>query len=424
MDFKRKLLFFEGEMTGGKGHHLDNLIEATIFFKEEFNIIWFVNKNFNEHNLFIPNQTVVKKLIESNKFIRNKNKLFYFLNEIYFLFNNIYQVIFFAFYFIYNKKFKIFIKTLISNYLIIPRYFKSFYLEYIKQNIGEEDQIVIQSCRKKDIALIYFFSAIEKNIPKIHIRVLYPPKNRFKDFFFYLNKIKENILNNKITIYTEIDYSKKLIEQHNTDLKNKIFIFNQIYTFFSREKGNQNINIGFVGDARINKGFNQLPEFIEKLYSKKNNINYLIQFSKTYEETEATRNILIKMASQIPNLKIIEKYCDYLEYRSLLKKINIMPLMYPATHLNLMGSGVFYSCLTHEIPLVIPSGSTYLKTILNFKCFEEAKNIEDFVNKSILIAENYSDYLAEAKKQSNEYKLRIKDDPLVKRVLNIQTTRL
>jgi hypothetical protein len=183
MDFKRKLLFFEGEMTGGKGHHLDNLIEATIFFKEKFNIIWFVNKNFNEHNLFIPNQTVVKKLIESNKFIRNKNKLFYFLNEIYFLFNNIYQVIFFAFYFIYNKKFKIFIKTLISNYLIIPRYFKSLYLEYIKQNIGVEDQIIIQSYRRKDIALVYFLSAIEKNIPKIHIRVLYPPKNRFKDFF-------------------------------------------------------------------------------------------------------------------------------------------------------------------------------------------------------------------------------------------------
>jgi hypothetical protein len=93
--------------------------------------------------------------------------------------------------------------------------------------------------------------------------------------------------------------------------------------------------------------------------------------------------------------------------------------MYPATHLNLMGSGVFYSCLTHEIPLVIPFGSTYLKTLLNFKCFEEAKNIDDFVNKSILIAENYSSYLAEAKKQSNEYKLKIKDDPLVKRILNI-----
>jgi hypothetical protein len=46
MNFKRKLVFFEGEMTEGKGHYLDNLVETTIFFKEKFNIIWFVNKNF------------------------------------------------------------------------------------------------------------------------------------------------------------------------------------------------------------------------------------------------------------------------------------------------------------------------------------------------------------------------------------------
>jgi len=418
MNFKRKLLFFEGEMTGGKGHHLDNLIEATNFFKEKFNIIWFINKNFKEQDLFIPDQTVVKKLINSNKFIRNKNKLFYFLNEIYFFFNNIYQIIFFIFYFLYKKKLYIFIKVLINNYLIIPRYFKPFYLEYIRQNIKDYDQIIIQSCRRKDIALIYFLTSIEEKIPKIHIRVLYPPKNNFKGFFFYLNKIKKKILNDQINIYTEIDYSKKLIEEKSKDLKNKVFVFNQIYTFFIREKENKPINIGFVGDARVNKGFNKLPEFIEKLYSKDKNIRYLIQFSKTYEETTETRNILIKMTNQIPNLEIIEKYCDYLEYRNLLKKINIMPLMYPASHLNIMGSGVFYSCLTHEIPLVIPSGSAYLKKLLNYKCYEEAENTDDFVNKSILIAQNYSYYLTEAKKQSANYKLEIKNDPLVKRILN------
>ena len=418
MNSNRRLLFFEAEMTEGKGHNLDNLIEATIFFKEKFNIIWFVNKNFKEQDLFIPSQTVVKKLINSNKFKRNKNKLFYFLNEIYFFFNNIYQIIFFIFYFLHKKKLFIFIKVLINNYLIIPRYFKPFYLEYVKQNIKDYDQIIIQSCRRKDIALIYFLTSIEKKIPKIHIRVLYPPKNNFMGFFFYLNKIKKKILDNQINIYSEIDYSKKLIEEKSKDLKNKVFIFNQIYTFFIREKENKPINIGFVGDARVNKGFNQLPEFIEKLYSKNKNIRYLIQFSKTYDETRETRNILIKMANQIPNLEIIEKYCDYLEYRNLLKKINIMPLMYPASHLNVMGSGIFYSCLTHEIPLIIPSGSTYLKKLLNYKCYEEAENTDDFVNKSILIAQNYSYYLTEAKRQSAEYKLEIKDDPFVKRILN------
>lgn len=418
MNFKRKLLFFEGEMTGGKGHHLDNLIEATIFFKEKFNITWFTNENFEKQNLFIPNQTEVKKIINTNKFIRNENKLFYFLNEIYFFFSNICEIFFFTFYFLHKKKLYIFIKTLISNYLIIPRYFRPFYLEYIKENIGDYDQIIIQSCRTKDIALIYFLTSIEKNIPKIHIRVLYPPKNNFKGFFFYLNKIKKKILNDQINIYTEIDYSKKLIEKQCKDLKNRVFIFNQIYTFYSKKKEGQPINIGFVGDARVNKGFNKLPEFIEKLYSKDKNIRYLIQFSKTYEETTETRNILMKMASRIPNLEIIEKYCDYLEYRNLLKKINIMPLMYPASHLNVVGSGVFYSCLTNEISLVIPSGSNYLKNLLNYKCYEEAKDTDDFVNKSILIAENYSNYLREAKRQSTEYKLKIKNDPLVKKILN------
>ena len=166
MNSNRRLLFFEAEMTEGKGHNLDNLIEATIFFKEKFNIIWFVNKNFKEQDLFIPSQTVVKKLINSNKFKRNKNKLFYFLNEIYFFFNNIYQIIFFIFYFLHKKKLFIFIKVLINNYLIIPRYFKPFYLEYVKQNIKDYDQIIIQSCRRKDIALIYFLTSIEKKNSK------------------------------------------------------------------------------------------------------------------------------------------------------------------------------------------------------------------------------------------------------------------
>jgi hypothetical protein len=418
MNFKRKLLFFEGEMTGGEGHHLDNLIEATIFFKKKFNIIWFANKNFEVKKLFIPYKTKVKKIINTNRFIRNEKKLFYFLNEIIFFFNNIYEIIFFTFYFFRKKKLYVFIKTLISNYLVIPRYFGKFYLEYIEENIRDYDQIVIQSCRTKDIALIYFLTSIEKNIPKIHIRVLYPPKNNPKGFFFYLNKIKEKILNNQINIYSEIDYSKELIEQQCKDLKNKVFIFNQIYTFHSKEKESQAINIGFVGDARVNKGFNQLPEYIEKLYSKNKNIRYLIQFSKINNETAETRNILIKMASQIPNLEIIEKYCDYLEYRNLLKKINIMPLMYSASHLNVVGSGVFYSCLTNEISLVIPSGNTYLKKLLKYKCYEEAEDTDDFVNKSILMAENYSNYLREAKKQSAEYKFKIKNDPLVKRILN------
>ena len=32
---KNKIIFFEPEMTHGYGHHLDNLIESSIYFKKK-----------------------------------------------------------------------------------------------------------------------------------------------------------------------------------------------------------------------------------------------------------------------------------------------------------------------------------------------------------------------------------------------------
>ena len=59
------------------------------------------------------------------------------------------------------------------------------------------------------------------------------------------------------------------------ELKNQIFVFNQIYSFYNREKKN-NLTIGFVGEARPNKGFNLLPHFINSINYLNKNINFII----------------------------------------------------------------------------------------------------------------------------------------------------
>jgi hypothetical protein len=118
----------------------------------------------------------------------------------------------------------------------------------------------------------------------------------------------------------------------------------------------------------------------------------------------------------MPNLKIIEKYCDFFEYREILKNIDIMPILYPLSQTNTVGSGVFYSCLTHEIPIIIPRNSVYLKKLLNFSSYEEATEIDEYVEKTILIAKNYDFYLNEAKKESLNYKSKIESDPLVRNI--------
>jgi len=406
---KNKLILFEGEVTGGRGHHLDLLIEYSIFFSKKLDVIWFVNSEFNQKNLFIPDNVKIKNVIKTNNVSRLENKVIYLWIEILIYLNNF---IFFIRLAIKKKKFFFFFNFLVKSFFSIPQYFKSFYLEYIEQNITQNDHLIIQSCREKDISLVYFLINIENIIPKIHIRLLYPPKKRIKGFFFYLKNIKKFIDDKKIFIYTEIEYFKELIQKQMSSLNDKIFVFTNIYTFFVRNKKN-NLTIGFVGEARSNKGFNLLPSFINKIHSLNKNFNFLIQFSKVYPDTLSSRELLTQMTHKMPNLKIIEKYCDFFEYREILQNIDIMPILYPLSQTNRVGSGVFYSCLTHEIPIVLPRNSVYLKKLLEFSSYEEATEINEYVEKTILIAKNYDFYLNEAKKQSLSYKLKIESDPLV-----------
>jgi len=207
---KKKLLLIESEMLKAKGHFLDYLIETSNYFKKNKKIIWFLNKNFNSQNLYLPKYCNIRKIIKSNRFKRKKNKLYYLIEEIFFLLKNLYDIIYFIYFFKRNKqKLFSFLKCLFLNSFIIPRYFKSFYPEYLKLNFDSNDDIIFQSCRRKDMALIFFLYNIEKTqLPKIHIRIFHLPRRRFKDFYFYFDKIKDAAKKN-IYLYTEEGKKKK-----------------------------------------------------------------------------------------------------------------------------------------------------------------------------------------------------------------------
>ena len=50
---KKRIFFIETLLTHGVGHHLDNLIESTLFFKDnhKFDINWLLNANFEKYLL-------------------------------------------------------------------------------------------------------------------------------------------------------------------------------------------------------------------------------------------------------------------------------------------------------------------------------------------------------------------------------------
>ena len=61
MIIKKKLVLLESEMQAPNGNFLDYLIESTIYFQDKFNIIWFLNKNCDLKESYIPKNVEINK---------------------------------------------------------------------------------------------------------------------------------------------------------------------------------------------------------------------------------------------------------------------------------------------------------------------------------------------------------------------------
>ena len=410
MPNKNKLILVESEMKGPKGHFLDNLIETTLTFEKKLDISWLLNKRFDNEGTYIPNNIKIFKCISGNIFNRKSDKFLYLIEEIYLVFLNIFQICYMLFYFLKeNNLFNYFI-ALKSNYFLLPKYFFSFYKRYKMLNLSKNDHIFFQTARRKDIALINFLTKIDKKHPKFHIRVMLPPKIKFKGFFYFLREIDNVFKEKRAFIYLWSDHNYKLFLK-NSISKKGICKSNIPWSFYKRKLKTKKHIIGFVGDARKARGFHHLPEIIKILQKKKYFFKYMIQFSKISDDLLDVKSKLYKL-SKYNDIKIIEKYCDYKDFRNILKKIDIMPIIHNSNEINKVTSGTMYSCISNEIPLVIPSGTLFMDKILKYKSFEKAKNLSEFADKLIMISKKYNFYLKNVKKNSNILKSILKNDPL------------
>lgn len=395
---KKKLIFIESLLKDGGGHHMDNLIETSLYFKKNNEIHWLLNENFKKKKLYIPDNVILNPCIpDENKDLFEKTKNLFFL----------------IFLFIKEKRLLKFIQIFCKNFFSIPRYFNHQVFNYFKiQKFEPEDTVVIQSCRPKDVELVYFLSGLIEKMPKIIMRILYPPKKKkLKNFYYHTQKLIDD--KKHVKIFTEVssikDYIKKRLDY---DVQN----FTQIYSFHNRTIPKK-FTLGFLGESRIDKGFDRLPNFINILLNNGLDCNFIIQFSKKiYSNTDKTKKQITDISKFNSNIKIIDGYIDFWEYRNLLKEINIMPLLYESDKLNFVGSGLFYSCITNEIPMIIPSKADLLDEYLMFNSFEKANTDEEYMQSVKKIIKNYGLYLTECKKLSSKYKKSLLNDPLVREI--------
>ena len=147
------------------------------------------------------------------------------------------------------------------------------------------------------------------------------------------------------------------------------------------------------------------------------NLNFLIQFAKTSSvSTNITSDKLFQMAKKNTNIKILKTYLDYADFRNTLQKIDIMPILHNNEEINNGNPSTIYSSITHEVPMILPENLSYMKDILIHKSFEIAINLDDVVNKTLVIANNYNKYLDAAKINSKLLFEIFERDPLKKNI--------
>ena len=412
---KKKILLFESEMIDPGGHFFDNIIESYYFLKDEFHIYCALNKKFNLKNTFLPKNLTLNKILNRNIFETRDYKFLFYSTEILSFIFRIFLSFFFLFYFIYKKNLTNYLNALFSNNLIIPKYFLETYFFLMKNSFNNTDNIFFQTTRNKHMSLANFLARINYNIPKIHLRILRTPstKKKFGGLYDYLKKIKLFLKNKKICLYVLTEKNFFLF-QNTLNSQNGIFLTNIPWVFFKRKKTDKNLVIGYMGDARTSRGFNLLPELINKVLKKTHNVNFLIQYSKVSPDVKNTCNLLHEMSKNNNNIIIYEKYLDYKEFRNTLQKIDIMPILHNSNEINNGNPSTIYSSITHEIPMTVPSNLKYMNNVLVHKSFEYSNNLDETVNNIIKIKNNYITYLNAAKQNSLILFDLFSNDPLKK----------
>lgn len=411
----KKIIFFDPHIDKPRGHHLDSLIAKSLSLKNSGTIYWIVNKNFKRHQENIPKHIKILNISDTAKrkifllnILQNLKTLFLILKNFFLTFIIIFSLI--------KKKNFTWLIPFFFNFCSFPKYLPSIFDILNKLNLGNSDHFIFNSCSDiNDYELAYFLTFLNKENFSLHLFIRSLPKfhkKNIKNPIYFLKRIPAKNIQKKFFLYAETQKNKNLFFKN---YKMRIDLFHDFYTFFQRPKKLKKINVGFFGEARINKGFKNYLKLIKKTFEYNPKINYFVQFSRVPEEILFEKKQIIKYSKKNKNVKIIPNYLNYFQYRKFLTKINIAPILYERNLLNEVGSGIVFSCIANEIPMVIPKNSP-IKKMFKYNCYLEADSISEYAKKILEISKNYNYFLSQSKKQSEFFQKKINDYPFLKRV--------
>ena len=409
----KKIILFEGELKGGKGHHYDHLVENSFYYRDKGEIYWVVNKKFEKKNLYIPEFVKVLNIIDTANRKITFGNFFFSIGLIYLALKN-----FLKSYYILISKLRVNIDLIfyiLKNFLFFPKYFSSFFNLLNHIDLNENDKIIFQTSRINELELAFILIKLRYKV-QMHLRVIQlHRKRKLKKFIKLLNQLNyEKKLNQSIFLYTETDFQKEQIKKL-SNLNVELFYNN--LSFSEKNEAKNKFIIGILGESRLDKGFYKIPELIINLNAKiSDKIKFIIQINNCPEELIDTKRKIIELSKKYKNVEVINNYVNFFEYRKILKTIDIIPLLHELDQLKNCGSGIVFSSMVNEIPMIIPKGAFFVKKFYEYDSYLEAENISQYSECVIKIINEYPKFLKMAKKQSFVYKNKLNNDFLNNRI--------
>lgn len=170
-------------------------------------------------------------------------------------------------------------------------------------------------------------------------------------------------------------------------------------------------NIAYVGEARYDKGFQYLPNIIEKLIDT-NKYNFIIKTTTKVGGNDINKNIisnavkkLYELSEKNDNIVIIDEPIDVDEYYKLFNYYDIILLPYEKAYYNANSSGILAEAIAHEIPVIVTKETWLSRTCEYFEIgYEDAANdVDAYVQALKKLDENYNENLIKSKQNSNKF---------------------
>jgi len=366
---KKKILVIDHYFKDFKGHH--------------FNYNKYINDNFNQNKYdleFFFNENIKKEIEEKfdykiNKIFTNvdvKTKLNSFkskLNKIKSILKKI-DILKKIYYSILKKNHFIF--NLFKNYIMLR--LKSSELINKLTEIDKKNKnamIFIHSLSVKDF--LEFINNIEK-FSNNNYYVVYRRDPR--EINFCLNYISKVFIQNKnLKLLTDSHKIKDYLVKKKipTKLINIPIFFDEIR---QKSKKSKKLNISYLGDARVEKGFFNIPNLISNIVNN-SNYDFIIQANSNGYDINLYK-LTIKKLLSFRKIKLIKKELSEKQYFRYLKKSDVILLPYLQNNYQFRTSGIFFEAI-YANKIAIITNNTWMSS------YYESNKI---LNKLILDKEN------------------------------------